>query len=449
MIVLKFGGTSVQDAERMDRVLDIAERELERAPLLVSSAMGKTTDRLVRIGEDAVSGNGRAATESVEAIRAHHLATAEAFLSGENLGMARIALGDLFGELGSLVKGLILIRECTPRTSDTLLSFGELLSTTLLSFRAQERGIPAEFLDSRHFVKTDEDFTHAAVDFPRTIAAIQQMIRPEPGRLYIAQGFIGSTEGGVTTTLGRGGSDYTATIIGSALEAEEVQIWTDVNGIMTADPRVVSEAVSIPSINYEEAAELAYFGAKVVHPSTIQPAVEKGIPVWVKNTTDPDGPATRISLDTGEQGLRAIASKKRITLITVDSSRMLNAYGFLSAIFAVFDRHRISVDLIATSEVSVSMTVDSPTNVERAVGDLSKFGRVTVQHENSIICLVGRDLWKDTSFTARVFGVLKGTPVRLISLGSSEINLSIVVPELESDESVRKLHREFFPAITH
>ncbi|WP_455382810.1 lysine-sensitive aspartokinase 3 [Salinispira pacifica] len=447
MIVLKFGGTSVQDAARMDRVLDIADRQLDRAPILVSSAMGKTTDRLVRIGEDAVAGNARAATEGVDALRTYHHETADAFLTGENLGMARIALDDLFGELGSLVKGLILIRECTARTSDALLSFGELLSTTLLSFRAQERGIPAEFLDSRHFIKTDEEFTHAAVDFARTNAAIQQMVRPEPGRLLIAQGFIGSTEKGVTTTLGRGGSDYTATILGSALEAEEVQIWTDVNGIMTADPRVVPEAVSIPVINYDEAAELAYFGAKVVHPSTIQPAVEKGIAVWVKNSVDPDGPATRIAPEPGSPGLRAIASKKRITLITIDSSRMLNAYGFLSAIFAVFEKHRISVDLIATSEVSVSMTVDTPLNVERAVSDLSSFGRVTVEQGNSIICLVGRDLWKETSFIARVFTVLQGTPVRLISLGSSDINLSLVVPEGDADRSVRQLHGEFFPNV--
>jgi len=444
MIVLKFGGTSVQDAGRMDRVLDIAASQLERAPVLVSSAMGKTTDSLVRIGEEAVAGNGKAAADGVASLRTHHFDTAREFLTGENLTKARNALEEIFGALGSLVKGLVLIRECTPRTSDALLSFGELLSTTLLSFRARERGIACEYLDSRHFVKTDQEFTHASVDFPRTNAAIRQMLHPAPGKVLVVQGFIGSTESGVTTTLGRGGSDYTATIIGSALESEEVQIWTDVNGIMTADPRVVPEAVSIPRINYEEAAELAYFGAKVVHPSTIQPAVEKGIPVWVKNTTDPDGPATRISRDPGVPGLRAIASKKRITLITVDSSRMLNAYGFLSTIFAIFERNRISVDLIATSEVSVSMTVDSPTNVDKAVAELKQYGRVTVEQNHSIVCLVGRDLWKDSSFVAAVFDALKGTPIRLISLGSSDINLSMVVPESDADNSVRRLHREFF-----
>lgn len=444
MIVLKFGGTSVQDAAHMDRVLDIAETQIGRAPLLVSSAMAKATDALVQIGIDAISPDATEAFASVDRLREHHLSTAHEFLHGTNLDAAVAGLSDLLGQLLSLTKGLALLRECTPRTTDALLSFGELLSTTILYHRARERGMNVEFIDSRKIVRTDEDFTHAAVDFQETNRLVREAIHAAPGTLLITQGFIGSTERGVTTTLGRGGSDYTATIIGSALDAEEVQIWTDVNGIMTSDPRVVKTAVTIPGISYEEAAELAYFGAKVVHPSTIQPAVEKGIPVWVKNTRDPDGLSTCISNDRSATGLRAIASKKQITVITVDSSRMLNAYGFLSAIFSVFERHRISVDLIATSEVSVSMTVDSPVNVQRAVSDLGRYGRVTVDANESIICLVGRDLWKDTTFIGRVFGVLRGVPVRMISLGSSDINLSLVVPEAEADNSVRRLHTEFF-----
>ena len=449
MIVLKFGGSSVQDAARMDRVLDIASDQIGRAPVLVSSAMGKTTDSLVRVSENAVSGNVQAAFDEVERMRKHHTETAEAFLSGANLAEARETLTALLNELLSLVKGLVLIRECTPRTSDALVSFGERLATTLLYYRAIERNVRAMLLDSRTFIRTDEEFTHAAVNFEATNRLTAELVHPTAGTLLIAQGFIGSTERGVTTTLGRGGSDYSATIIGSALDAEEVQIWTDVNGIMTSDPRIAPNAVTIPSISYAEAAELAYFGAKVVHPSTIQPAVEKGIPVWVKNTGDPEGMATCISDRRGEAGLRAIASKKRITVITIDSSRMLNAYGFLSAIFSVFEEHRISVDLIATSEVSVSMTVDSPTGnarsaYERAIADLAKYGRVTVEENESIVCLVGRDLWKETTFIARVFAVLQGTPVRMISLGSSDINLSLVVPESESDRCVRSLHGEFF-----
>lgn len=449
MIVLKFGGTSVQSAARIDRVIDIVQGELPNAPVVVSSAMGKTTDALVRIGERASAGESEKAFAEVERLRESHVQAATSFLSSAALADCSARLEELFGQLSSLVRGLVLIRECTLRTSDALLSFGELLSTTIIHHRALERGFDSRLLDSRKFIRTDEDFTHASVDFETTNRLVPQLVEPAAGRIIVIQGFIGSTPDGVTTTLGRGGSDYTATVVGAALGADAVQIWTDVDGIMTADPRVIPDAVTIPEISYEEAAELAYFGAKVVHPSTIAPAVERGIPVLVRNTTNPDGPFTSISEFVGTPGLRAIAAKKGITLITINSSRMLNAYGFLSNIFSVFERHRISVDLIATSEVSVSMTVDSPARVNTALRELERLGTITVETDKSIICLVGRDLWKDSRFVARVFGVLKDTAVRLISLGSSDINLSIVVPEEQNDDATRLLHREFVEGADH
>jgi aspartate kinase len=327
-----------------------------------------------------------------------------------------------------------------------VLAFGELLSTTVIAARAAASGIHVELLDSRDFILTDDGFNNASPDFQLTNESVQEHVRPQEGILIVTQGFIGRAPNGATTTLGRGGSDYTATIIGAALGASEVQIWTDVNGIMTSDPRVVPDARTVSQISYDEAAELAYFGAKVVHPSTIQPAIEHNIPVLVKNASDPYGPYTAIIDATYETGIRAIAGKRNVILINITSSRMLNAYGFLSRIFAVFERHRTPVDLIATSEVSVSVTIDSPTSLDAIVRDLKEVGIVGVERGKGIVCLVGKDLWKDSSFIASVFGILRGTPIRMISLGSSDINLSIVVPDTELSDVIKALHANFFSA---
>ncbi|HUX21784.1 MAG TPA: lysine-sensitive aspartokinase 3 [Spirochaetia bacterium] len=444
MKVIKFGGTSVGSAEMIDRTLDIAESMLNDAPLLVASAMSKTTDALVLITSTASSGDEAKSVEILDGIKQNHLSTAKALLQGDLLDQTLQRLDAYFSEISSLIKGLSLLRECTPRSSDAILSFGELLSTTLIAARARGRGIDAELFDSRDFVRTDDAFTAASPLMEETAKLTREVVHPRPGKLCIAQGFIGRTQSGVTSTLGRGGSDFSATIIGSALEADEVIIWTDVNGIMTSDPRVVPEAKTISTISYNEAAELAYFGAKVVHPSTIQPAVEKGIPVWVKNTRDPNGKGTRIVAAAEGTGLRALAGKRDITLIHVSSTRMLNAYGFLSRIFSIFETNKTPVDLIATSEVSVSMSIDNTRSLKTIITELEEIGTVDVEGDLSIICLVGQDLWKDSSFIARVFGALKDIPIRMISLGSSDINLSLVVPVKMMDTAIRELHGEFF-----
>jgi len=444
MIVLKFGGTSVQNAEMIDKALDIAKSHLDRAPVLVASAMARVTDGLVEITRAASAGDEARAREVLDQQRAHHFAVAEAFLAGPRLERGRAKLDHYFAELSSLIRGLSLLRECTPRSTDAILSFGELLSTTLIALRAQERGIETELLDARDFVRTDDHFTTASPLFDVTNRLTREHVKPRAGRLIVTQGFIARTESGATSTLGRGGSDYSSTIIGAALGAEEVQIWTDVNGIMTSDPRVVGDARTIDRISYNEAAELAYFGAKVVHPSTIQPAVETGIPVLVMNTGDPKGPGTTIVARADGRGLRAIAGKKGITLIHVASTRMLNAYGFLSRIFATFEKHQTPVDLIATSEVSVSMSIDNTQALAVIVRELEEIGLVGVEDELAIICLVGQDLWKQPAFIARVFGALKDTPVRMVSLGSSDINLSLVVPGKMLNTAIQILHREFF-----
>lgn len=444
MIVMKFGGTSVGSAENMDKVLDIAAAHLERAPLLISSAMSKITDTFVDITALAEKGEKEQVSLKVEEIKTRHLSTAGEFLSGENLASCTEKLNYYFKEIQAFSTGLVLLKECSPRSIDIILSYGELLSTTLLYHRALERGINAEFIDSREFVITDESFTAALPVLPITYEKIRQGINPHRGTLLIGQGFIARTEKGAGSTLGRGGSDFTATIFGAALKAEEVQIWTDVDGIMTSDPRIVDSARTIDTISYAEAAELAYFGAKVVHPSTIQPAVELGIPVLVKNTMNVNGKYTAIVPSSKIKGLRAIAGKKNITVINISSSRMLNAYGFLHQIFAIFKQWKTSVDLIATSEVSVSMTIDSPSALPQIVQELEKIGKVSIEREKGIICLVGQAFWSDSTFISRVFKSLSDVPIRMISLGSSDINLSLVIPEKMLHTSIRRLHNEFF-----
>ncbi|MDR1933011.1 MAG: lysine-sensitive aspartokinase 3 [Spirochaetales bacterium] len=444
MIVLKFGGTSVQGPEMIDRALDIAVSRMDRAPVLVSSAMAKVTDALVKATQTAVSGDGAGAAKAAHDIIGRHITVAKDFLSGKNLEDAIGKIEDMRRALLALLKGLALLRECSARSSDAVLAFGELLSTTLIAARAKQRGYKAEFVDSRVFMRTDDGFSSAAPDMKAIAGLAKQKLKPKPGKLIVCQGFIGSTEEGVTTTLGRGGSDYSATIIGAALRAEAVEIWTDVSGILTTDPRLIPGAATIPRMSYAGAAELAYFGAKVMHPSSIQPAVEKGIPVWVKNTKAPEEPGTVLIPVAEGTGPRAIAFKKNITLINVVSSRMLNAYGFLSRMFAVFEKHKTPVDLIATSEVSVSMTVESSASLREIVRDLQEFAGVEVSKNQAILCLVGKNLWEERGFFVRVFSALEGIPLKMISLGASKINLSLALAEEHCDQAVKLLHREFF-----
>ncbi len=444
MIVMKFGGTSVQSAQYMDKAIDIAVSQIDRAPVLISSAMSKITDTFVDITQCAERGEKDKAFSLYDQIVSRHESTAGEFLTGTTLEASLKHIRALFEEIKAFVTGLVMLKECSPRSSDALLSFGELLSTTLLYYRANQRGINAELLDSRDLVVTDNSFTYASPVIDQTYRNIKNHVQPVPGKLIIGQGFIARTGEGAVSTLGRGGSDYTATIFGAALKADEVQIWTDVDGIMTSDPRIVDRARTIDYISYAEAAELAYFGAKVVHPSTIQPATELGIPVLVKNTMNLDGKYTSIISTVEQSGLRAIAGKKGITLINITSSRMLNAYGFLQKIFSTFARFKTPVDLIATSEVSVSMTIDNTSALEEIVGSLQETGKVHVEHEKGIICLVGQDFWKDSLFVSRVFKALSGIPIRMISLGSSDINLSLVVPQKMLHNSIQKLHNEFF-----
>ncbi len=442
MKVLKFGGSSVRDPQMILRVIDIARACLNEAPVLVASAMGKTTDALQDAAEAAETGERDRAEQLIDRIDSDHVCTAKALCTGTERVPLMTAIAALTAELRSLIHGITLIRECSPRSKDAVLSFGERLSTTIVASAARERGLDTTLVDARTLIRTDASFAAATPDMTATAELVSVGLDPQPGSLIVTQGFIASTADGVTTTLGRGGSDFTATILGAALGAKAVEIWTDVDGIMTADPRVIDGARTIPAISYDEAAELAYFGAKVVHPYTILPAVRREIPVWVKNTSRPESPGTRITGRSDSAGIRAVASKSGITLVTIRSSRMLNAYGFLQALFAIFDRHKVSVDLVATSEVSVSMTVDQSTELGPLERELQELGRVEIESGKSIVCLVGRDLFQRSGFVSEVFAAVDPAHVRLISLGSSEINLSLVVDEAETEGVLRRLHEK-------
>ena len=432
------------DAGRMDQALDIAASQLEKAPVMVCSAMGGVTDKIINTFKLAEAGETEKAVAEFENIKDKHYGCARDFLEGKRLKTVEKRLDELFGQYASLLKGVGLLRDCSPRSRDALLSFGERLSTLLIHARAGQRGMDSELIDARKLIRTDENFTSARPDMEETYRLCSMNLKPSAGRLLITQGFIASSSSEVTTTLGRGGSDYSASIIGAALDAEEIQIWTDVNGIMTCDPRLIPEAATIPEITYEEAGELAFFGAKVVHPATIQPAVAKGIPVLVKDTGSPEKKGTKIAAGAGVPGLKAISVKKGITIVSIASSRMLEAHGFLRRIFAIFDDNETPVDLVTTSEVSVSVTIDKTDTLPEILTELETLGQVSVESGLSIICMVGRELWKNPAFPAKAFGAMKDIPVHMISLGASEVNLSLVVPAEKSDAALKSLHSRFF-----
>jgi aspartate kinase len=439
MIVLKFGGSSVADATCMRQVAGLVRGALPKAPLVVLSAMGKTTNGLFASAKAAEAGDLPAAMECQRSLMtAHREAAAELFGGAvpENLDAA---LTDLFGELELLLRGVALLRELSPRSMDAIASLGERLSTRI--FAAYVNGA---WVDARTVLRTDEVFGEA-VPQPEAIRALAaKHLKPllGPSQVVVTQGYIGATEDGLTTTLGRGGSDYSAALLGAALGAEEVQIWTDVEGVLTCDPRIVPEALPIPDLSFAEAAELAAFGAKVLHPATIQPAVEARIPVTVRHTQKPEGRFTTISAEvrTGRP-ITALASRGPVTVLTVSSTRMLAQSGFLARLFEVFGRRGVSVDLVATAEVSVSLTVEADVPLKALMQDLAAFATVEIHEKRAIIAAVGERLKSTPGLGAQLLTALGDINVEMISMGANEINLSLVVKEESTSEALRRLHR--------
>jgi aspartate kinase len=459
MIVMKFGGTSVQDAAAIDTAAEIVSGRVNRAPVVVVSAMARVTDALVLIAQTAKERRADDALREITELRTRHFATARELLersaepsSGAfSLNSVEREIGSQFAELENLVRSVATLGELTARSHDAIVSFGERLSSVIVAAAFRSRGIPAELVDSRQFIITDDHFTRAAPDLQETIHRASDVLLPmlNTSRVPIAQGFIGSTPDGVTTTIGRGGSDYSAALIGAALGVEAIEIWTDVDGLMTSDPRVVRDAKRIRVISFGEASELSYFGAKVLHPSTVLPAIKRGIPVHIYNTHNPSCEGTLIVAEPRPSSnlIKSIAFKRGVTIVNVNSTRMLMAYGFLRTIFEVFDRHQTSVDVVTTSEVSVSMTLDNTDMLDSIKRDLSGIGEVTVEREKAIVCVVGDNLKFTPGVAARLFQAIESTNVNMISQGASEINLTFVIDESEVDQVVRSLHEEFFAEV--
>jgi aspartate kinase len=353
-----------------------------------------------------------------------------------------------FDFLDELLRGISAVGELTPRTMDNVLSFGERLSSKLVTAAFRSRGLKAVLVDSRECILTDDTHTRAVPQMDDTNDNLRARLRPllEKKRVPVMGGFIGATREGVTTTIGRGGSDFSAAIVGAALDAERIEIWTDVDGMKTTDPNLCPDALRIKFIGFEEAAELAYFGAKVLHPSTLLPAIQKNIAVHVLNSRNPRNEGTRITARAPHcrNAFKAIAAKKRITIVDVVATRMLGAHGFLKSIFDVFDKHRCAVDVVSTSEVSVSVTVDSNEAIPAIAADLEKLADVKYSGRNAIVCLVGEALRETAGVAAKVFTALGDINVRMISQGASEINITFVIEEGDVPEAVRRLHNVFF-----
>src|SRR5437764_12314815 len=448
MIVMKFGGTSVQDAQAIQRAGAIVKQRLERKPVVVVSAMSKVTDQLLAMAKAAGSGDRKQALKLCRALQERHYNAA-----GELLGTALFTqfhgdLGADFETLDELLRGIAAVGELTPRTTDYVSAFGEMLSSKIVAAAFSAMAIPSSLVDSRECLVTDSAHTRAAPLFEETNQRLQSKVSPlvSANKVPVMGGFIGATKTGITTTIGRGGSDYSAAIAGAGLGAERIEIWTDVDGMMTTDPRMSPDARRIKVISFDEAAELAYFGAKVLHPATVLPAVQKNIPVYVLNSCNPGCEGTRISARAPRcrNSFKAIAVKKRITIVDVAAPRMQLAHGFLSSIFSAFDRHRVPVDVVSTSEVSVSLTVDSNESIPPLAADLAKLADVKYEGRKAIVCLVGENLRETPGIAARVFSELSDVKIRMISQGASEINLTFVTADDLVPEVVGRLHKAFF-----
>ena len=432
---MKFGGTSVADAAAFENVARIVAAQRATFPVVVVSAMSGVTDALLA-----------ATSSSLEKIFNRHLATAEELLRGPE--SERFA--GLVKRAEAQVRELLQTQTASNRKAvqDAVVSFGEILSSTLMAAVLNQRGLKAQQVDARRCIITDEVHTCAAPLLRETFARTEDELRPliESGVVPVLGGFIGATLQGVTTTLGRGGSDYTAALIGAALSVDEIQIWTDVTGVLTADPRVVPGAQTIDRLSYGEAAELAYFGAKVLHPKTIQPAIENSILVRICNSRLPQARGTLVGpqSETPSRTIKAIAHKPGVTVVQITSARMLGAYGFLRALCEVFERHRTVVDVVTTSEVSVSLSLDEASALPAIVDELQQLGTVGIEKERAIICVVGEGLRGTPGIAGRVFSTISDINVSLISQGASSINFTFVIEEERVKEAVTRLHEEFF-----
>jgi aspartate kinase len=449
--IMKFGGTSVEDATAIQNAARIVAERQGLRPVVVVSAMAGFTDALLGSVQQALAGDASGAASSLEKHFDRHFRVIDALLSDEAPRIRSIvdqSRNEIAELLNAMSGGVDRDRRQRMSFGDAIASYGERLSAAMLSAVLVENKVLSTDVDSRLCLITDDDFGSAAPLFDETFSRTQAQLQTlvDSSCIPVLGGFIGSTMTGETTTLGRGGSDYTAAIIGAALSSEEIQIWTDVPGVLTADPRVTSQVRTVPKLSFEEAAELAYFGAKVLHPKTLQPAIERNIPVRICNSRAQESGSTLVVAETEKspQTVKAIAHKTGVTTVQITSARMLGAFGFLRALFEVFDKHRTAVDVVTTSEVSVSLSLDDISALPAIVEELKQLGTVNVEEKRAILCIVGEGLRTTPGIAARIFSTISDINVSLISQGASRINLTFAVEEERAREAVIRLHREFF-----
>jgi aspartate kinase len=447
VIVVKFGGTSVGDAAAIQRTAEIVKSKLSRDPIVVVSALGGTTNALLAVGEQSAKGHLIGALRGVETLRDRHLRECEALL-GDSEESAEIAgeLSAMFDELAHLAEALSTLGHVTPRSLDAITAHGEQLSANLVAAYFRKAGIDAEYVDPRTVMTTDEKFMEAEPQMDAIAQHAREILQPmvQKRQVPVMGGFVGASANGITTTLGRGGSDYSASLVGAALNAEAIEIWTDVDGMLTADPRVVDGALLIEQIRFDEASELASFGAKVLHPNTIAPAVRLGIPVFVYNSRNPTGKGTRITFDAPHRPVSAIAGKTDVTVVKVTAARMLLAHGFLRRVFEIFDRHKTSVDVVATSEVSVSVTIDDSSQLDSLLVELRDLGDVSIERNRGIIAIVGAGICDAGGAMGRALMALGEVRIHMMSLSATGINLTVIVDADAVKPAMRRLHKEFF-----
>jgi aspartate kinase len=460
MVVMKFGGTSVADQTAVERLIAIvrAQRQADaqqeggdaRGPIVVVSALSKVTDRLLGIAANAGAGDIEGAKTNLRDLRQRHTTICKVIVDPLQREQVIQFLDQEFDGLERIVHALAVLREVSPRWVDAIAATGEILSSRIVAAALTSHGLLATWIDARRAVVTTGDHTAAAPLFQETTAALMAHVDPPlaAGRVPVMGGFVGATADGVTTTLGRGGSDYSAAIVGACLGAGEIQIWTDVDGMLTADPRIVGDPFVVPHLSFAEASELAYFGAKVLHPATIQPAVARNIPVRILNSHRPQARGTLI---TGERPpssrpLTAIASKKEVSVVSITSTRMLMAHGFLRRLFEVFERWKTAVDVITTSEVTVSVTIDDRRRLPAIVEALSEFAEVDAEHDMAIVCVVGDGLQSDPGLIGQVLQGVGDVPIKLVSQAATRRNVTFVIREADLPHALNRLHGQFFAA---
>ncbi|MFW6337608.1 MAG: aspartate kinase [Alkalispirochaetaceae bacterium] len=459
MKVMKFGGSSVADANRIRSVVSIVSGQQTEETALVLSAMKGVTDLLISAATKAAAGD-RSYREEYERIVTKHRETVGELLSdSDELGRESERVELLLEELGDLLHGVELVQECTPRTLDVIVSFGERLNCGVVAAYMRSQGAPARMVDARELILTDNTHGSAVVEFGRSYELIERRFTALEGEIPVITGFIASTSDGVTTTLGRNGSDYTASLVGAAIRAEAVEIWTDVDGVLSADPRVVPEAFVVPEISIQEAMELSYFGAEVIHPFTMVPAIERGVPLWIKNTLNPEARGTRISdaPPPNDRPITGVASIENVALINVEGGGMMGIPGMASRVFAAMAHAGVNIIMIsqASSEHSICLVVRQ-NEVERALRGLRRELEYELKRRQiddfvhipglEIIAVIGANMRGTPGISGRLFSALgdEGINILAIAQGSSEMNISFVVQSTERAHTLRTVHRAFF-----